>query len=56
LDSDVGDSEAERIALDRDLQAIISEFQDVWLKRNRLGGMADSVARLEKSRHAYLHD
>ncbi len=39
--------------LDADLQEIIADYTDIWLERNRPGGLADSVARLEKSRMDY---
>jgi hypothetical protein len=41
-------------ALNRDLQELISEFQQVWLARNRPGGLPDSVARFEKARLDYV--
>jgi hypothetical protein len=37
--------------LDRDLRAIVREYEVVWLGRNRPGGLSDRVARL-----ARLHD
>jgi hypothetical protein len=39
--------------LDLDMQSFIEEYQGVWLKRNRPGGLPDSVARLEKTRMDY---
>ena len=41
-------------SLDADMQAIVAEYQAVWLGRNRPGGLADSVARLEKARQDYV--
>ena len=32
-----------------DLHAIVGEYREVWLARNRPGGLADSVARLEQA-------
>jgi hypothetical protein len=40
-------------ALDRDMRQIIHDYTRVWLKRNRPGGLTDSVARLEKARADY---
>ncbi len=42
-----------RRELDADLQAIIQEYQELWLARNRRGGLADSVARLQRARVDY---
>ena len=39
--------------LDRDLSAIMREYEAVWLARHRSGGLSDSVARLERSRCDY---
>ncbi len=44
---------AVRRELDADLQAIIQEYQELWLARNRRGGLADSVARLQRGRADY---
>jgi hypothetical protein len=40
-------------ALDQDMQQIIEEYKQLWLARNRPGGMSDSVARLERARADY---
>jgi hypothetical protein len=40
-------------ALDDDLRDIISEYERLWLARNRPGGLADSAARLRKAREDY---
>jgi hypothetical protein len=40
-------------ALDRDMRQIIHDYTRAWLKRNRPGGLTDSVARLEKARADY---
>jgi hypothetical protein len=40
-------------ALDQDMRQIIRDYSRLWLKRNRPGGLADSVARLEKVRKDY---
>jgi hexosaminidase len=34
--------------LGQDLQEIISDYRHIWLARNRVGGLADSMARLEQ--------
>jgi hexosaminidase len=39
--------------LDRDLRAIMREYETVWLARNRPGGLSDSVARLAKRHEDY---
>jgi hypothetical protein len=36
----------ERRALTDDLRSIVDEYQRIWLLRNRVGGLRDSVARL----------
>jgi hexosaminidase len=46
-----GDSE--RAALGPDMDAIAAEYREVWLARNRPGGLADSVGRLERLRQDY---
>jgi hypothetical protein len=43
----------DRGALDQDMQAIVAEHQQLWLARNRPGGLPDSVARLEAARADY---
>ncbi len=42
-----------RRLLDEDMREIIREYERLWLARNRLGGLADSVARLEIVRARY---
>jgi len=37
-----------------DADALIAEFEVIWLARNRLGGFAESVTRMKKMRSAYL--
>lgn len=46
-------SGGDRAALARDLEAILVEYRAQWLARNRPGGLADSIARLEKLRADY---
>ncbi|MBN2472829.1 MAG: hypothetical protein JXN59_19045, partial [Anaerolineae bacterium] len=36
-----------RVRLAEELDPLIDEYQRVWLARNRPGGLADSVSRLE---------
>ena len=43
-------------ALDQDMREIIEEYKQLWLARNRPGGLADSVARLEQTRADYTSD
>jgi hypothetical protein len=45
--------DSKRSRLYHDLQDIIVDYTDIWLKRNRPGGLADSTARLEKSKIDY---
>ena len=40
-------------ALNEDIREIITDYGHLWLARNRVGGLADSVARLEKLRADY---
>ncbi|REF35602.1 glycoside hydrolase family 20 zincin-like fold domain-containing protein [Thermasporomyces composti] len=47
------DPSAARRALRDDLEEIIAEFRRLWLARSRIGGLRDSVARLEKLRPEY---
>ncbi len=42
-----------RRELDADMGEIIDEHRALWLARNRPGGLADSVARLEQARAEY---
>ncbi|HET7079068.1 MAG TPA: glycoside hydrolase family 20 zincin-like fold domain-containing protein [Chloroflexia bacterium] len=53
VDREHGDTTATRQALDADLRDIIREYERIWLRRNRPGGLADSVARLQKARADY---
>ncbi len=39
--------------LDHEMHGIIEDYQQMWLARNREGGMRDSVMRLEKIRNDY---
>ncbi len=54
FESDPAQASALRRALDRDMQEFIHQYRQVWLSRNRPGGLTDSVARLEKARQDYL--
>jgi len=40
-------------ALYVDMKAIIDEYKNVWLERNRPGGLRESISRLEKARTDY---
>jgi len=40
--------------LDLDLREIMIEYQNLWLARNRPGGLVDSLARFEKTRQDYV--
>jgi hypothetical protein len=52
---DPGQAEAARIRqeLDQDMWAIIAEYRQLWLARNRPGGLDDSAGRLERARADY---
>jgi hypothetical protein len=39
--------------LDHDLQALMMDYREIWLQRNRPGGLEDSAARFEKARKDY---
>jgi hexosaminidase len=54
FETDPAQVTALRRALDHDMQELIAQYRQVWLARNRPGGLTDSVARLEKARQAYL--
>ena len=43
----------DRAALSADLESLIADYKAQWLARNRPGGLADSVARLERLRIDY---
>jgi hypothetical protein len=53
LDGSLADPGARR-ALEQDLQAAITEYRQLWLARNRPGGLEDSAGRLERSRADYV--
>ena len=40
--------------LNQDLREIIADYRHLWLARNRVGGLADSMARLEQLRADYV--
>ncbi len=42
-----------RKALDEDMRDIIREYEEIWLLRNRPGGLSDSIKALESSRADY---
>jgi len=43
-----------RSGLAKELDEIIEEYKDLWLQRNRIGGLKDSVKRFERLKEAYL--
>ncbi|NWG16745.1 MAG: hypothetical protein HXY41_08930, partial [Chloroflexi bacterium] len=49
----LGDSSADKAGLNDDLLAIEARYRDIWLARNRPGGLDDSLTRLEKARAGY---
>ncbi len=42
-----------RASLAEELEAIIAEYKRLWLARNRIGGLADSVGRMERLLEMY---
>ncbi|MBS1245575.1 MAG: glycoside hydrolase family 20, partial [Chloroflexi bacterium] len=54
FETDPAQAAALRRALDHDMQEFIRQYRQVWLSRNRPGGLTESVARLEKARQDYL--
>jgi hypothetical protein len=52
LDGSLGDSSV-RGALGQDMQALIAEYRQLWLARNRPGGLEDSAGRLATARADY---
>lgn len=53
--ADLNEAERERAisGLAADLEGIVSEFERVWLCRNRAGGMKESLVRLDKLMEEY---
>ena len=49
-----GDERYKPAMLDLELRELMIEYQEIWLARNRIGGLIDSLARLDKARHDYL--
>ncbi len=45
-----------RAALAHELGALIEEHRKLWLRRNRPGGLSDSVARLERTRSELVRE
>jgi hypothetical protein len=53
LDPTGAGGDATRRALDSDLRDLIADYKQLWLARNRPGGLADSAGRLETARADY---
>jgi hypothetical protein len=53
LDPNQADAARLRREVGEDLQAIIAEYRQLWLARNRPGGLDDSAARLERAAADY---
>lgn len=47
----VSDDDKYKLAIE--LEAIISEYKEIWMLRNRIGGLGDSVEYLMKTRRTY---
>ena len=43
-----------RNELAKELDEIIEEYKDLWLQRNRIGGLKDSIERFERLKKAYM--
>lgn len=50
----LGEKSLSPAALDLDLREIMIEYQNLWLSRNRPGGLVDSLERFEKARLDYI--
>ncbi len=48
-----GDPSVSKAALLNELNGIINEQQALWVARNRVGGLSDSLADLEAARELY---
>lgn len=53
LEEDPGRADKLKRALAADLPELVSDYRQVWLKRNRPGGLPESVGRLEKLQADY---
>ncbi len=42
-----------RHKLDWDMETLIGDYEELWMERNRPGGLRDSVAHLERARNDY---
>jgi hypothetical protein len=49
----IGDDSVSREEAAAELNQIVQRYQQVWLLRNRPGGLSDSVARLTRKRSPY---
>ncbi len=54
LAADTSQAASLKRELDQDIREIIADFRHLWLARNRVGGLADSMARLEQLRADYV--
>jgi hexosaminidase len=54
LEADTGKAASLKRALDQDMREITADYRHIWLARNRVGGLADSMARLEQARANYV--
>jgi hexosaminidase len=43
-----------RQQLAEEADRLIAEYREIWLARNRVGGLKDSLARMEKMRRDYV--
>lgn len=43
-----------RTELAKELDELVEEFKELWLNRNRIGGLKDSLERFERLKKAYL--
>lgn len=56
IETDPAQAAALRRDLDQDMREFIPHYKQVWLARNRPGGLVDSAGRLEKIREDYDDD
>ena len=46
-------AQCEKVALRSHLESAVSNYRELWLERNRMGGLVESTARFEKLLNAY---
>ena len=49
-----GEAASLRLELGADLQDLVEDYREIWLRRNRPGGLSDSLARFEAAKLDYV--